>query len=229
MAAALVLVRHGQASFGAADYDVLSETGRRQARIVGEALRGRVDPVRLVVTGTMRRQKDTAAACLDAMGLPARWTEEPGWDEFDHEEVLRAWDPLWACRAELRPDLAAEERLAAFDRAFLSAVARWTGGAHDAEYREAWPAFLARVDRTLERLSREAGGSALVFTSGGPIAAACRTHLGAKDAPGVLALAFRLANASVTTLEARPEGLVLLSFNDHTHLSPAGGGLLTFR
>ena len=31
----LLLVRHGQASFGTADYDVLSETGWEQGRLLG--------------------------------------------------------------------------------------------------------------------------------------------------------------------------------------------------
>jgi len=34
----VLLVRHGQASFGADDYDVLSETGIEQSRMLGRAL-----------------------------------------------------------------------------------------------------------------------------------------------------------------------------------------------
>jgi broad specificity phosphatase PhoE len=36
----VLLIRHGQASFGAADYDVLSDPGRRQAEIVVASLAG---------------------------------------------------------------------------------------------------------------------------------------------------------------------------------------------
>lgn len=227
--ASLLLVRHGQASFGAADYDVLSETGLRQARAVGEALRGRAGEVAGIVTGTMRRQRDTAAACLDAMGLDARWTEDAAWNEFDHEEVLRVYEPRWADPEGLLRDLEAAAVADAFDRLFHAAVARWTGGAHDAEYRETWPAFLARVDGALARLPGPAGGTVLVFTSGGPISAACRAHLGAADASAVLAHAFRLANASVTTLEGSAAPRVLAAFNDHAHLSGRDEALLTFR
>jgi broad specificity phosphatase PhoE len=229
MASAVVLVRHGQASFGAADYDVLSETGRRQARVAGEALRGRLGPVRAVVTGTMRRQRDTAAVCLEAMGLAAQWTEDPDWNEFDHEEVLRAWEPRWADHPAFHGDVAAAERRAAFERVFLAAVARWTGGAHDADYRETWPGFLARVDGAVGRLAGGREGVVLVFTSGGPISVACRAQLAARTASGVLAHAFRLANASITTLTAGKEGLALACFNDHAHLSAADESLLTFR
>lgn len=34
----IYLIRHGQASFGADDYDVLSPTGIRQAEILGDHL-----------------------------------------------------------------------------------------------------------------------------------------------------------------------------------------------
>ena len=223
------LVRHGQASFGAADYDVLSETGLRQARIAGEALRGRVGPVHAVVTGSMRRQRDTAAACLETMGLAPRWTEDPAWNEFDHEEVLRVYEPRWADPDRLQRELDATSLGGAFERAFHGAVARWSGGAHDAEYRETWPGFLARVDGALSRLPGAPGEAVLVFTSGGPISAACRAHLGAADAAAVFAHAFRLANASVTTLEIGPEGTVLAAFNDHSHLIRPDEALLTFR
>jgi hypothetical protein len=81
----------------------------------------------------------------------------------------------------------------------------------------------------LARLPCAPGGTILVFTSGGPISAACRAHLEAGDASAVLARAFRIANASVTTLEAGEKGLALAGFNDHAHFSGADEGLLTFR
>ncbi|MEO8053886.1 MAG: histidine phosphatase family protein [Acidobacteriota bacterium] len=227
--ASVVLIRHGQASFGAADYDVLSETGRRQARVAGEALRGRLKAVRAVVTGSMRRQRDTAAACLEAMGLPPSWVEDAAWDEFDHEDVLRVYEPRWGDHAQLHRDLDAAALAGAFESAFHAAVARWTAGTHDAEYRETWPGFLARVDGALARLPQASGGTVLVFTSGGPISAACRAHLGAADAAAVFAHAFRLANTSVTTLEIGPAGSVLAAFNDHAHLTMRDEALLTFR
>ena len=225
----VVLVRHGQASFGAADYDVLSETGLKQARIAGEALRGRIGEVRAVVTGSMRRQRETAEACLEAMSLAPPRVEDAAWNEFDHEEVLRVYEPRWGDHARLHRELEAAAFAGAFERAFHAAVARWTGGAHDAEYRETWPGFLARVDGALARIPRAPGETVLVFTSGGPISAACRAHLGAVDAAAVFAHAFRLANASVTTLEIGPTGPVLAAFNDHSHLTGRDEALLTFR
>ncbi|MFD2356655.1 histidine phosphatase family protein [Nonomuraea ferruginea] len=85
--AVIYLVRHGQASFGAADYDALSELGRHQARLVGQELLGRArEP--LLVSGSLRRQKDTAAL----LGLPvAVPVEDPRWNEYDHLGLVRRY------------------------------------------------------------------------------------------------------------------------------------------
>ena len=82
----VLLVRHGQASFGAADYDVLSELGRRQADIVAASLADRGYRAARLYSGTLRRQQETAAA-FGAVGAPALEVE-PRWDEFDPDDVL---------------------------------------------------------------------------------------------------------------------------------------------
>ena len=56
----VLLVRHGQASFGTDDYDVLSETGWEQARLLGAWLAGRGVTPDVVVRGGMRRHRETA-------------------------------------------------------------------------------------------------------------------------------------------------------------------------
>jgi broad specificity phosphatase PhoE len=84
----VLLVRHGQASFGAADYDVLSELGERQSRVVGAALAARRVRPDVVVHGSMRRQQETAKALVSAAGWPAPVLEDAGWDEMDHLQVL---------------------------------------------------------------------------------------------------------------------------------------------
>ena len=56
----IYLLRHGQASFGTDDYDVLSDLGVHQARVAGAELERRDLRAPLVVSGTLRRQQDTA-------------------------------------------------------------------------------------------------------------------------------------------------------------------------
>ena len=55
----LYLVRHGQASFGAEDYDHLSELGRRQSVRLGEYFAERGIHFDGLIAGTLRRHKQT--------------------------------------------------------------------------------------------------------------------------------------------------------------------------
>src|SRR6202012_6107391 len=56
----LVLVRHGQASFGARNYDELSATGERQGTVLGEHWRRCGRGFDAAWSGEMVRQKVTA-------------------------------------------------------------------------------------------------------------------------------------------------------------------------
>ena len=58
----LVLIRHGQASFGAANYDRLSETGERQARLVGRHLAAAGQHFDVMLAGDLQRARKLAGA-----------------------------------------------------------------------------------------------------------------------------------------------------------------------
>ncbi|HQR28584.1 MAG TPA: phosphoglycerate mutase family protein, partial [Nocardioides sp.] len=87
----LVLVRHGQASFGADDYDVLSPSGWLQSRVLGRWLAERDLRPDVVLHGRMRRQRETAQGLAEAAGWALTPEEDPGWDEFDHLGVVAAY------------------------------------------------------------------------------------------------------------------------------------------
>ena len=70
----ILLVRHGQGSFGTADYDVLSERGGMQAAAVHAALRERGVTADRLVSGSLRRQRDTALPWTSA---GEAWTSTP--------------------------------------------------------------------------------------------------------------------------------------------------------
>src|SRR5690242_3185147 len=95
----VLLVRHGQASFGADDYDVLSETGFEQSRVLGRFLAEAGIEPGAVLSGAMKRQRDTAAAMAEAAGWRVVPELDEGWDEFDHLAVV-------ARAVETRLDLA---------------------------------------------------------------------------------------------------------------------------
>jgi broad specificity phosphatase PhoE len=227
----IYLVRHAQASFGSSDYDQLSELGLTQARILGEALHARRPPSDRVVCGTMRRHHQTAEGCLKAMGLPARWDTDIRWNEYDHDDVIQAHEPRYRDPAALALDLAESDNpRRTFQEMFVQAMARWAGGGHDADYRESWPAFRARVTAGLEELNASLGKSqgALVFTSGGPIAAVCGALLNLKD-DDALRLNTRLANAAVSKLVCGTRGVHLSTVNEHGHFEGEHAALMTYR
>jgi broad specificity phosphatase PhoE len=227
----IFLVRHAQASFGASDYDQLSELGLTQAGVLGKALHTRRPRADRVVCGTMRRHHQTAEGCLQAMGIDARWDVDPGWDEYDHQDVLEAFDPRYREPASLASDLAASDNpRRRFQEIFVQAMERWVGGQHDSDYRETWSAFAGRVDAALARLNGTLAKSqgALVFTSGGPIAAVCATllNLRAEDA---LRLNTKLANAAVTKLICGEKIIHLSTLNEHGHFEGEHAPLMTYR
>jgi broad specificity phosphatase PhoE len=216
----VLLVRHGQASFGAADYDVLSETGREQSRVLGRALAAQGVTPAAVVHGAMRRQRDTAVALLEGAG----WAVEPeldeGWNEFDHVAVV----------ARSAAETAASLDRRGFQRLFEEATARWSGGEHDQDYDESWPTFQARVSDALARaFARD--GLTVAVSSGGPIAAVCAALVDPAAAPEQLPRLWNAfntvtVNASVTRILEGSTGRRLLSFNEHAHLPR---DLITYR
>src|SRR5437016_3822962 len=56
----LLMIRHGQASYGAADYDKLSALGERQAVELGRHLARTRVALDALYAGPLRRQRDTA-------------------------------------------------------------------------------------------------------------------------------------------------------------------------
>jgi broad specificity phosphatase PhoE len=225
----VLLVRHGQASFGTDDYDVLSETGWEQARLLGAWLAGRGVTPDVVVRGGMRRHRETAeglAAGAGAAGVtwPAGVEVDPGWDEFDHLGVIAALD-------EGVP--AGELDRRAFQQAFERATARWSAGGHDADYPEPWPAFVARVGASLAGACAAAGpgGTVVVVSSGGPIAAACAELVDPDADDAAYARLWSrfntvTVNSSITRVVVGSTGRRLLTFNEHPHLE---GDTLTYR
>ncbi|MBZ4394469.1 histidine phosphatase family protein [Myxococcus sp. AS-1-15] len=225
------LIRHGQASFGAEDYDQLSETGFVQARVLGEALKTRLPRLDAVVAGTLTRHRQTAETCLSAMGVDLMPTRSPGFNEFDHDELVVRHTPRYANHAALAEDLASTpEPRRAFQALFTEAVARWVAGKHDAEYTEPWPVFRERCLRALDSLIHGLGPSktALVFTSGGPVTAICQQLLQIPD-EHAFRLNWTLANCGVTKVIYSERGRYLSSLNEHTHFEGPNQALITYR
>ena len=228
---AIYLIRHGQASFGKIDYDELSPTGVEQGHILGQALRARVPQVDAVITGAMKRHRQTAASCLAAMELAATPRDMAGFREYDHDEIIVRHEPRFARPEEMMAELAKiPEPRRAFQAIFGKAMERWIGGGHDAEYSESWSAFRARCNGALEELIRSLGASktALVFTSGGVISAICHTLLQFPELQAYQ-LNLTLANCGVTKIIYSERARYLSTLNEHAHFEGARHKLITYR
>jgi broad specificity phosphatase PhoE len=228
---AIYLIRHGQASFGQADYDALSATGIEQSRVLGEALRPRLPQVDAVISGGMKRHRQTAEGCLAALGLEAALQEMPGFREYDHDQIIVRHDPRFADPARMLLELAQEaEPRRAFQRIFGEAMERWIDGGHDADYSESWTVFRQRCNGAMDELIRSLGASktALVFTSGGVISAICRDllHLPERQA---CRLNLTLANCGVTKIIYSERARYVGTLNEHAHFEGARHKLITYR
>ena len=168
--AELLVIRHGQASFGQDDYDVLSDLGHRQSAAVGALLRetGWI-PDRLV-TGTLTRQKDT----LSSMGFDAAPEEHPGFNEYDFHDLLHA-------RFDGKvPELVKGDRRTHF-RALRETIFEWQDAAFDGAS-ESFADFEARVEAARAFACDTDAKRVLVVSSGGVIGQLTRQALGATSA-----------------------------------------------
>lgn len=225
----VLLVRHGQASFGAEDYDVLSETGWEQSRRLGRWLSERDVRPDLIVRGDLKRHRDTVEGMRSGAAWVSQAEVDAGWNEFDHLGVVAA---LRRSRADLPEDHELDRR--EFQQAFELATERWTGGGSDADYPETYAGFRSRVAASLVRASAAAGpgGVVAVVSSGGPIAAVCATLVDpAGEDPTTFARLWGrfntvCVNTAVTRVVVGSTGARLLTFNEHPHLD---GDLITYR
>jgi broad specificity phosphatase PhoE len=206
----ILLVRHGQASFGSADYDVLSPMGERQARCLGEALAARDVQPASIVSGTMRRQRASAEALAKQAGWTLDVSVDAAWNEFDH--VGLAADPVIGTEP---PDRRA------FQDALEAGMRRWAGAAGVPAASESFADFTARTESALRAVAsrQPSGATALVVTSGGVISWIAASLLGA-GAEQWIRLNRVCVNTGVTTIVTGRQGVSLVAFNDHSHLSP---------
>lgn len=214
--AELLVIRHAQASFGADNYDRLSDLGHRQSELAGAALReaGWV-PDRLV-TGTLERQKET----LRSMGFDAEPESHAGWNEYDFHDLL-------AVRfGGAVPDPVRHDRKTHF-RALRETILDWQAGGL-AGARETWAEFTERVGAAREFATRTEAQRVLVISSGGAIGQLVAASLNAPPEQ-MIALNLQVKNTSMSRFIFSGTRFFLHEFNATPHFAPADrAGLLTY-
>lgn len=201
----LILVRHGQASLGTADYDRLSDLGQRQAGQVGRRLAWLLSGQAPLWSGTHRRHHQTVVSM--APDLQARAV--PGLDEFSTFSLVRA-AVIRAERLGLhRPDDAqlADPRthLPRLLEWFPEVLDAWQEGHLAADDVDPWPAFRQRVLSPVAHWQEviAAGQSVVVVSSAGVISTLV-AELSGSGLEYQRRLAVAMYNASVS--ELYPDG-----------------------
>ena len=245
--ASLYLIRHGQASFGEADYDQLSHKGKQQGEILGKAWQSMPTPD-VVFTGELCRHRQTYAAFNQALENTNRQSpivhELANLNEFDHIDILlnSQTKKQWQSYPDLVDYLLslpnAKENL---NRVFDDAFSEWmqANGVQDkgvqanasTNYQESWQAFQQRANYALQQMidMRQAEQNTLLaFTSGGIIAAIVQQLLSLTD-QHCLALMKQIRNTSVTKVVFSDQRISLDYFNNYQHLEIVGEHWSTHR
>jgi broad specificity phosphatase PhoE len=229
----IYLVRHGQASFGTANYDQLSDTGREQVRLLGDYFARSGERIDRIYSGGLNRQRETAELIAQAVGIPgATVAVQPAFDEYDGDIIFREFAaslPQRELDAAGWPQLRTDRRKFQF---FLERAARaWVEAKISAADMVPWQSFHGRIVAALEDIVRTEGRSRtlLVSTSGGVIGTSVAHVLGLSNHIGI-ELNWAVHNASITRLIYNADRISLSMFNALPHLDCEGRrGLITYR
>lgn len=234
--ARICLIRHAQASFASEDYDALSPLGHQQAKRLGEYFASLYQP-ELIISGAMLRHQQTADGFRHAVNKQTSFETQSGFDEFDHMDVLRVYNPRWQTHGDIVNDMAEQENPSHFfQQQFQNAVEHWYSGDHDKEYRESWPGFQQRVNRAFAQLQQQALSEEIrqliVVSSGGSISVVLGEMLGL-SARKIFALNAVMVNAGISEVLFRSEELGINSslsvFNNFSYLQQHNPDWVTYR
>ncbi len=224
--ATIYLIRHGQASFGMANYDQLSETGKKQAAFLsGHFEKAGKTEAPYLFTGSMERHRQTVAH-----GFPAAdFSELRGLNEFNHEEVLRVYRPDLFGSPPAEQSFGLEEIKKFMRTAFPLALQQWIKSGEAGAYTESFSFFKGRCMEAFRHMLSEARQEGqkkvIAVTSGGFIALVMTQVLRMPDEM-FPEINLNIANASVTAFLFNEEKVSLAYFNNYSHLPQE---LLTFR
>jgi len=233
----LIVVRHGQASFGEGSYDKLSERGIEQVRLLARHWQDLGEEFDCIYSGTLRRQQETANELLPLVkGCPDKPLLHTSLNEYNSEPLLQIYlrdhladegfdpTPTWPVN---------DPRL--FQQLFEAATSRWIRnelepGEQELAF-EHWSSFKSRVHGVLDEIMSQhsAGSRVLISTSGGVIAMALQRVLNFSD-EHVIATNWMVHNSSVTRIKYGNGKISLTQFNGLSHLEKDGlQQLVTYR
>ena len=213
--AELYLVRHGQASFGADNYDQLSLLGQQQGQLLGEYFAERNIVFDHVLLGTMKRHRQTVEAIFQGSNEVASLKEHRGLNEYDFGALF---DGLGDEHHELR--LQAKTGKKDFYKALRQVLLLWMEDRIAGPIPETWSQFQQRVADAKNYIQGLKGQRILAVSSGGVMAATAQQTLGAPKET-VISLNLQIHNCSFCRYFFNAGSFHLASFNSIPHFDTA--------
>jgi broad specificity phosphatase PhoE len=227
----LYLIRHGQASFGAEDYDNLSELGHKQAECLGAYFKQKNLQFDAVITGTLRRHTQTWQGIAKGAGFKHEPLELPGLNEYDSHAVIATIHPG---KLE-KPDT--PEMYRHHFRLLKDGLTQWMNGVVSPMGMPAYVDFQQGVVNALDHVRKHhsneksndksndktnektigKSGNILIVSSGGPISTAVGHILGTTPET-TIELNLRIRNCSITEFAFTPKRHMLVTYNTLPHL-----------
>ena len=211
--AELYLIRHAQASFGATNYDKLSDLGHEQSVALGQALKAQgIRPTSYWV-GTLTRHRETLDGILNGMETTATPLVHPGFNEFDFTALLNAkYADLPA------PGNMHTERKSHF-RTLRDTVLEWERD-EIPDPPETWAEFTARTNDAMQSAMDPGQKQVLAVSSGGAMGRIISQLLDC--GPGQqIKLQLQMKNCSVTRFVYSEKSVYLHGFNETPHINAA--------
>lgn len=217
------------------DYDQLSPLGEEQSAVLGRWWAARGEHFQHAFSGDLKRQHKTAQISLAQLPQPAPTLHiDARFNEYGHNDVFAAGSrPELVDRTLLAQTLkTSSDPRRLFQQLFGEALECWIRGEGTVSGTLTWAGFRARCMAALMDVADQcaSGETAVVYSSGGAIAAMCQHIMGLPDSH-VPALHYAVHNTSITRLLSRPGHIGLSSFNALPHLEAPGvsPALITYR
>jgi broad specificity phosphatase PhoE len=198
----LLIVRHGQASFGAADYDQLSELGATQSQQLGAYFANHGKAIDAVYCGPAKRHRQTLESMSSAPDL-----------ELPDAQYLDGLGEFPAFK------LAKMHGKSMQISSFEELTYEWMHGRLDCGELETAEQFSHRVEESFRNIIKNEGRgkTILVVTSGGPTMVAMKSALSLHPSKAS-DLLWTIVNSSVSEFRFREDSLSLVGFNRIAHL-----------
>ena len=232
----LLIVRHGQASFGAENYDQLSPLGQRQADLTGEFLRQVGMRFSAAYSGDLSRQRETGQRVLDQLEQAPELIIDSRFNEVQTDEQIEVMMPLLVERDARFADLVAamDTDTKSFQKIIETVFNYWVSPECDVSGIQSWKDYHGGVVSAFEdaMASAASGTDTAIFTSGGTIATIVG-HVLKLTSDRVYEFYEPVFNCSITRIIFNSRKCSLSTFNDvgHLHLMSAqlNERLVTYR